>query len=68
MVERAAILAEGADFNEVLAWIDAHGGRPEWAAAPVSGGGLHGNRMQGGSVPARGVALRYVLPPKALSD
>ncbi len=67
VIERAAILAEGADFKAVLAWIDAHEGRPESAVAPVAGGGLHGNRMQRGSAPAPGVALRYVFPPNALS-
>jgi predicted RNA polymerase sigma factor len=65
-IERAAILAEGADSAAVLAWITAHDGRPE--AAPVSsaksGGGLHGHRLsdQGHRLPAR-----YVLPPGVLN-
>jgi Aldo/keto reductase family len=29
VVERAAILAEGADFDAVIAWVRAHGGQPE---------------------------------------
>src|ERR1039458_7751494 len=33
VIERAAILAEGADFPEVLAWITAHDGTPETTAA-----------------------------------
>lgn len=66
VIERAAILAEGADFNAVVAWIDAHDGKPESAVAPAAGGGLHGNRIQRGE-PAPGAPLRYVLPPNALS-
>ena len=64
-IERAAILAEGADSAAVVAWITAHEGQPE--ALPVSsptGGGLHGQRLtdQGHRLPAR-----YVLPPGVLS-
>jgi hypothetical protein len=63
VIERAAILAEGADFDAVLAWIIAHDGRPEAAAAPVASGGLHGARHER---PA-GAPARYVLPAAALS-
>lgn len=66
VIERAAILAEGADFNAVVAWIDAHDGKAESAAPPAAGGGLHGDRIQSGA-PALGVPLRYVLPPDALT-
>ena len=34
VIERAAILAEGADFDAVVGWIIAHDGRPEAKAAP----------------------------------
>ena len=64
-IERAAILAEGADSAAVLAWITAHEGRPEAApAGPAKGGGLHGHRLsdQGHRLPAR-----YVLPPGVLN-
>ena len=63
-IERAAILAEGVDFPEVLAWIDAHDGKPETIAAAVAGGGLHGDRINSGG-PQR-TPLRYVLPASAL--
>jgi len=67
VIERAAIMAEGADFSAVVAWIDAHDGKPEWALTPSAGGGLHGSRVQLGGAPARGAPLRYVLPPHALT-
>ena len=42
VIERAAILAEGADFAAVMAWIVAHAGKPETAvsAAPTRGLGI----------------------------
>lgn len=66
VIERAAIQAEGIDLNAVVAWIDAHGGKPESATTPAAGRGLHGHRIQRGGTPALGVPLRYVLPPNAL--
>ena len=47
VIERAAILAAGADSAAVLAWIAAHDGHPEAQEAPaVAGrGGLHGGRL-----------------------
>jgi hypothetical protein len=66
VIERAAILAEGPDFSDILTWITAHAGLPETAAAPArNGGGLHSARLAdtagAGSPPAR-----YVLPAGAL--
>jgi hypothetical protein len=68
VIERAALMAEGADFDAVVAWILGHGGAPE-ANATVAprGGGLHGRRSDsagrgGGSSTPR----RFVLPPGAL--
>jgi hypothetical protein len=67
VVERAAILAEGADYAEILAWITAHEGRPE-AQAPVSTGrGLHSARLTAGGSTDASAPRRYVLPPGALS-
>jgi hypothetical protein len=66
VVGRAAILAEGADSGAILAWIDAHDGRPEEVAAAPAGGGLHGARMGDGARPAGAAPRRYVLPPGAL--
>jgi hypothetical protein len=66
VIERAAILAEGADSAAVLTWIVAHAGEPEDRAAGISRRGLHSARHDGvrADTPA---PLRYVLPPGALS-
>ena len=64
VIERAAILASGADSDAVLAWIEAHAGEPEDLVPRGSGGGLHSARS-GGADPR--MPLRYVLPPEALS-
>ena len=61
VIERAAILAAGADTAAVLAWIAAHDGQPEPFASADSRRGLHGARSAGGE------SRRYVLPPGALS-
>jgi hypothetical protein len=64
VIERAAILAEGADSADIVGWITDHAGEPE-AAAGKGPGGLHGARLadraQAGRPP-----LRYVLPAGAL--
>jgi hypothetical protein len=64
VIERAAILAEGADFKAVIGWIVDHGGKPEEAFAKPSGG-LHGTRSDGGH--ADSVPRRFVLPPDELT-
>lgn len=61
VIERAALLAGGAEFKGVLAWIDTHGGVPELPALPRSQGGLHSPRATEVRVP-----LRFVLPASAL--
>jgi hypothetical protein len=66
VVERAAILAEGADFTEVVAWITAHDGEPEAAPVTRARGGLHGSRLSDTSGEAPRNAPRFVLPPGAL--
>jgi len=69
VIERAAILAEGADCTAVVAWIMAHAGQPEHAAAPSSsGGGLHGGRLSHSASAEGRPPARYVLPPGALSQ
>jgi hypothetical protein len=65
VIERAAILAEGEDSGEVLAWIAARG-EPEAAAAGPEAGGLHSARMHDRGGPAAPAPLRYVLPPGTL--
>jgi hypothetical protein len=66
VVERAAILAEGADSAAVIAWIAAHAGEPEAAAVTRKGGGLHGSRIAGRSAAEGRPPARYVLPAGAL--
>jgi hypothetical protein len=66
VIERAAIVAEGADFDAVMAWIVARGGTPEAAVEKSVRHGLHGSRLQqeGGGSPR--TPSRFVLPPGAL--
>src|SRR5688500_15858333 len=63
VIERAALLAEGADFDIAMAWILAHGGEPEAraTAAPVTG--LYGARSDGGGAGGPQTPRRFVLPP-----
>jgi hypothetical protein len=68
VVERAAILAEGADFTEIMAWIIAHGGKPETAAPAAPTGGLHGSRITDGAGAEQRTPLRFVLPAGALDS
>jgi hypothetical protein len=64
VVERAAVLAEGADFDAVMAWILAHGGTPEAAKPPKAARGLHAPRQSAAT--ADPTPLRFVLPAGAL--
>jgi hypothetical protein len=66
VIERAAILAEGAESVAVLGWITAHAGQPEDLVSGTSGRGLHSERTDRSRATAR-MPLRYVLPPEALS-
>jgi hypothetical protein len=61
VIERAAILAEGAASTDILAWIAAHAGEPEMAAPAATTRGLYG----GGVTAPRGPS-RYVLPAGAV--
>ena len=65
VIERAAILADGADFNAVMAWISAHDGEPETLAAAPSRG-LHGARLDQSSGSTSKTPLRFVLPAGTL--
>ena len=65
MIERAAILAEGADFDAIVAWITEHAGHPEETVARAKPGGLHGSRFQA-EAGAERTPSRYVLPAGAL--
>ena len=48
VIERAAILAEGADATAIVEWIIAHAGQPEAAVPRASTRGIHGTRASGG--------------------
>ena len=67
VIERAAILAEGADFQAVIAWIAAHDGQPEARVPTVSTRGLHGSRLNGPAGENSGPPLRFVLPAGTLT-
>ena len=67
VIERAAILAEGADADAIVAWVLAHEGEPEAAAAPKSARGLHSARMSAAPGATGGPPRRYVLPVGALA-
>jgi hypothetical protein len=67
VVERAALMAEGADLEATVAWILAHGGEPEISARPAPQGGLHGPRSSSaGTGAGSATPRRFVLPPGAL--
>ena len=68
VIERAAILAEGANSSEVVAWIIAHDGEPEAASSASAKGGLFGSRISDGGGVLSPQPLRYVLPPAALAS
>ena len=67
VIERAAIVAEGIDSGEILAWIASHDGKPEMESPGPVGHGLHGGRFDAGSARRSQTPQRYVLPPDALS-
>jgi len=66
VVERAAIVAAGADATAVEEWILDHSGRPEEAVSTAPRRGLHGARLNeiGGTNRA---PQRFVLPASVLS-
>ncbi|MDQ6778412.1 MAG: hypothetical protein M3071_19820 [Actinomycetota bacterium] len=66
VIERAAILAAGADFPAVMDWITSHAGTPDAAVSASRAGGLHGSRINGCGVTSPRVPLRFVLPAGAL--
>ena len=66
VIERAAILAEGADFEAVMAWIVANGGIPEATLPKASTSGLHGSRVRDTGGSERRTPSRFVLPAGAL--
>ena len=67
VIERAAIVAEGADAAAIVAWILANAGRPEETAARAPARGLHAARLSSGSGTSSDTPRRYVLPAGALA-
>jgi hypothetical protein len=67
VIERAAIVAEGADSAAVVTWILDHAGEPEAVGDASSKQGLHSPRLSGpiGSEPRP--PARYILPAGALN-
>ena len=68
VIERAAILAAGADYPAIMDWIIARSGRPETAATSGQKRGLHGSRMNSGTTAAAQQPQRFVLPPARSTD
>ncbi len=60
VIERAAILAAGADSPEIIDWILSHAGTPEIPVAPSRG--LHGARISAGSSRVSAHPTRFILP------
>jgi hypothetical protein len=67
VIERAAIVAEGADSAAVVTWILDHAGEPEAAVDTSSKRGLHGPRLSGPIGPDPRPPARYVLPAGTLN-
>ena len=65
-IERAAILAEGANCGDIEAWIVREGGEAQTNAPARRGGGLHADRINARAT-SSGVPTRYVLPAALLS-
>ena len=66
VIERAAIVAEGADSRAVVTWIVDHGGTPEAAVPTSRRRGLHGALVHAGRESEPRNPSRYVLPAGAL--
>jgi hypothetical protein len=67
VIERAAVVAEGADSRMILDWITSHDGKPEDQPAETSAGGLHRGRMDGSRSATASAPRRYLLPPDTLA-
>jgi hypothetical protein len=66
VIERAAIVAEGADSAAIMTWILDHGGTPEAAEPTSQRRGLHGSLLHAGGGSAPRAPSRFVLPAGAL--
>ena len=66
VIERAAIVAEGAPAGAIEEWILAHGGEPRAPIIAVRSG-LYGLRPDAAPLTRARAPRRYVLPAEALS-
>ncbi|MDX6479784.1 MAG: hypothetical protein QOG85_294 [Gaiellaceae bacterium] len=66
VIERAAVLAEGAHFADIEAWIIKSGGEPEVLEDAGSTGGVHMGRERSGRIRDDVVPVRYLLPSGSL--
>jgi hypothetical protein len=66
VIERAAILAEGAHFQAIMTWVIAHGGKPE-SVPEAPSLGLHGSRVSDRGGAEQRTPLRFVLPAGTLT-
>jgi hypothetical protein len=66
VIERAAIVAEGAPAAAIEAWIIEHGGQPEAPMMAAHAPGLYGLRPDAATTVSRRAPRRYVLPAAAL--
>ena len=66
VIERAAIVAEGAESEAVITWIVAHGGKPESPVQKSTRQGLHGSRLHDSGEDGPRIASRFVLAAGAL--
>jgi len=62
VIERAAILAAGTDFQAVMDWIVAHG-QPETLVAAPGARSTHGARLHNADATGSPRPLRFILPP-----
>jgi hypothetical protein len=66
VIERAAILAAGADSEAVMTWIVDHGGKPEATVPTSHRRGLHGSLLHAGGGANPRTPSRFILPVGAL--
>jgi hypothetical protein len=62
VIERAAILAAGGDYPEIINWITAHSGTPETSTPTDRNRGLHGSRVNDATTRGSQQPMRFVLP------
>ncbi len=67
VIECAAILAAGSDYQAIMAWIVEHDGHAEAGRPTAAKGGLHGSRLQYRADGDVAAPTRFVLPASALT-